>query len=111
MEARGVVWELADLVGTLALGVLLIALCYTHLPAGRRRLKLQLPGALFALVGCGALSFGFRMYVDHISNYTVLYGSIATIAMLLFWMYLVFYIVIAGGFINRSLQKHPKARG
>lgn len=103
--------ECADFVATFTVGVLLIAFCYTHLPAGRRRLKSQLPGALVALVGCSAISFGFRMYVDHVANYTVLYGSIATIAMLLFWMYLVSYIVVAGGFINRSLHKAPDVRG
>ncbi|MBO7675834.1 MAG: YihY/virulence factor BrkB family protein [Atopobiaceae bacterium] len=104
------VLEFADLVGTLTIGVLLIALCYTHLPAGHRRLKSQLPGAVCTLVGCGVLSFGFRLYVDHVSSYTVLYGSIATIAMLLFWMYLVFYIVIAGGFVNRILLEQPDVR-
>lgn len=104
------VLELVDLLATLTLGVLLIALCYTLLPAGNRRLKAQFPGAACALAGCGALSYGFRVYVDYMANYTVLYGSIATIAMFLFWMYLVFYIVIAGGFINRKLQEQPEPR-
>lgn len=104
LEVHNSVLELVDLVGTLAAGVLLFALCYTYLPAGQRRLKAQLPGAVCALVGCAALSFGFRVYVDHIANYTLLYGSIATVALLLFWMYLVFYIVMAGGFVNRYLH-------
>lgn len=102
-RAQGGVWEIADLIATLALGVLAIALCYTHLPAGRRRLKDQLPGAACALVGCGALTLGFRVYVDRIANYTLLYGSIATVALLLFWLYLLFYIIVAGGFLNRHL--------
>jgi len=105
LQEHDAVLEFADLVGTLAAGMLIIALCYTHLPAGSRRLKGQLPGAVFSLVGCGVLSIGFRVYVDRVANYTVLYGSIATVAMLLFWMYLVFYIVVAGGFVNRHLQE------
>ena len=57
----------------------------------------QLPGAVFGAVAWGALALGFRIYVEHFSNVTVLYGSIATIALLLMWMYFVSYIFIAGG--------------
>lgn len=99
--------ELVDSVSTLALGVLVLTLCYTYLPAGNRPFKEQLPGAVCAVVGGGILSFGFRLYVDNFSNFTVLYGSIATVALLLFWMYLVFYILLAGGFLNRYLHERP----
>ena len=103
--------ELADLIAILTAGMLMFALCYTFLPAGNRSFRAQLPGAACALAGCGALSFGFRVYVDHFSNFTVLYGSIATIALLLFWMYLVFYIVIACAFVNRYLHARATERG
>lgn len=43
---------------TVVAGVFALALCYTFLPAGNRRFAAQLPGAAFALVGCGALSLG-----------------------------------------------------
>lgn len=96
---------------TVVAGVFALALCYTFLPAGNRRFAAQLPGAAFALVGCGALSLGFRLYVDQFGNYTVLYGSLATVALLLFWMYLLFYILIAGVFLNHRLaQRQPSSR-
>ncbi len=82
-----------------------IAACYAFLPVGKRRLLTQLPGAICATIACGLLSFGFKIYVENFSNYTVVYGSIATVAMLLFWMYLTFYILLVGGFINYYLQK------
>lgn len=78
-------------------------LCYTYLPAGKRSLSSQLPGAVAATVACGVLSFGFRLYVDVFSSYTVLYGSIATVALLLVWIYLVSYILVTCGFLNRML--------
>ena len=65
---------------------------------------------MHSLIGCGLLSFGFRVYVDWFADYTVLYGSIAAIAMLLFWMYFVFFILVAGGFINRLAQRSWEAR-
>ena len=95
----------ANIAITVVAGVFALALCYTFLPAGNRRFVAQLPGAAFALVGCGALSFGFRLYVDQFGNYTLLYGSLATVALLLFWMYLLFCILIAGGFLNHRLAQ------
>ena len=100
---------LADIVNpvmTVALSILVLDLCYAYLPAGTRHLSTQLPGAVFGSVAWGALTLGFRIYVEHFSNVTVLYGSIATIALLLMWMYFVSYIFIAGGFLNRVWANH-----
>lgn len=88
----------------IAAAALTLTACYAFLPTGRRRFKSQLPGAICATIACSALSYGFRIYVDNYSNYTVVYGSIATVAILLFWMYLTFYVLLAGGFINHYLQ-------
>lgn len=93
----------------LVLGALILSACYAYLPAGMRRFRSQLPGAVLATLACGVFSFGFRLYVDHFGNYTVLYGSIATVALLLVWMYLVSYIIIICGFINRLLAEKREA--
>ena len=86
-------------------GVLIIDVCYAFLPAGKRRPKTQLPGAFFATLSCGVVAFGFRLYVDYFCNYDALYGSIGAVAMLLFWMYLAGYIIMAGAFVNRVLAE------
>ena len=101
--------EFLEAAALLIAGVLALALCYTWLPMGTRRFSAQLPGAACALIGCAVLSYGFRLYVDHLANYNVIYGSLATVAMLLFWMYLIFYVLIAGAFINRHLQERALA--
>lgn len=81
--------------------ILMLDLSYAFLPAGTRRLKTQLPGAIVASIGIVVLSFGFRIYVDFFGNYTLLYGSIATVALLLIWIYLVSFVLLIGAFINR----------
>lgn len=63
----------------------------------------QLPGALFATLACGVLSYGFHLYVDVFVDVNVLYGSIATVVLFLYWMYFIALILIIGGFINRLL--------
>lgn len=101
--------ELLEAAALLIAGTIVLALCYTWLPMGKRRFSAQLPGAVCALVGCSVLTFGFRLYVDHLADYNVIYGSLATVAMLLFWMYLIFYVLIAGAFVNRRLEDRRRA--
>ena len=101
--------EFLEAAALLVAGIVVLALCYTWLPMGKRRFSAQLPGAACALVGCSVLTFGFRFYVDHLADYNVIYGSLATVAMLLFWMYLIFYVLIAGAFVNRRLEERARA--
>lgn len=97
-----------DLIATMVLGTFGLAACYAFLPAERQRYAAQLPGALCSALACSVFTFGFYIYIDNFSNFTVLYGSIATVAVFLFWMYLVFNILLAGGFINHFLKDMRK---
>ena len=94
--------------GTFVLGTFAINVCYTFLPAGNRPFLAQLPGAALASVGGALFTLGFHIYVDHFSNFTVLYGSIATVALFLFWMYLTYYILLIGAFTNFHLAARAK---
>ena len=100
------VFNLLNTVAMAAVGILALGACYAYLPAGKRRFAAQLPGAILASLACGVLTVGFRVYVDNFCNFDALYGSIATVALFLFWMYLVSYIFIVGGFANRTLEDY-----
>lgn len=89
-----------------AFGVAAICGCYTHLPSGSRRFVQQLPGALLAFAACAVITLGFRVYVDNFCNFDALYGSIATVALFLFWLFIVSYVLIACAFLNHVLMKH-----
>lgn len=47
------------------------------------------PGALFSLVAWILVSLGFSFYVDNMARYSVLYGSLAAIIVLMLWLYIV----------------------
>ena len=93
----------------MAASVVALAACYAFLPCKPRRFAAQLPGAALASLLCGALTIGFHVYVDNFCNADALYGSIATVALFLFWMFLVAYILIAGAFMNRVLESRREA--
>jgi membrane protein len=89
-----------------ALCALMFALSYTFLPAGKRRFVRQVPGAILASAAWYVFSWGFRIYVDHSTKYTLFYGSLGTIVLFLFWMYCIILIVLVGGFFNRYRAEH-----
>ena len=100
---------LIDLVVSIVLGTLGITAFYAFIPAVKRPFVSQLPGALCATVACGIFSYIYYVYIDY-SGDTVLYGSIAPVVAYLVWMYLDFYILLAGGFINRMLEESRGGR-
>lgn len=92
-------------VDTVGFCIIVLTACYAYIPAGKRKLKTQLPGAVIASLSFFVLSLGFRLYVEHMSDSASIYGSLATVALFLYWLYLMSYIIIAGGLINRLLEK------
>lgn len=93
-----------------AAAIVIFALCYTHLPSGKRGFKSQLPGAVLTAVAMLVFSFGFRIYMSFSDRYTVIYGSLATVAIFLFWLYCVLLILLVGAFFNRCLQEYAEYR-
>ena len=84
----------------LVIGTGIFSLIYTFFPAGKRNFLRQIPGALFSAAAWLIFSFFFSLYINGPNRYTSFYGSLTTVAILLFWLYCCFYILLLGGFIN-----------
>lgn len=61
------------------------------------------PGALFSLVAWLFVSWAFSFYVDNMANYSVLYGSLAAIIVLMLWLYMVSMILLMGPQLNHTI--------
>jgi membrane protein len=71
------------------------------------------PGALAALLGWLLASYFFSCYVENIAAYSLLYGSIGAVIVLLMWLYLTATFLIMGAELNGtliSLHKERQAR-
>ena len=88
---------------TFAIVTLFFACLYTFVPTIRQRFVYQLPGALFACLVWGIFSGFFTMYVSRINSYSI-YGSLGTIIICLFWLYVGMYLLLMGAFINRFFK-------
>ena len=92
------------LVIMLALFILFFALLYKILPNRKAGFFEQLPGGVFASIGCYLFSFGFSMYIEWRNGRFDMYGSLTTLVLFMFWLYFVMYIVLIGMEINQWLK-------
>lgn len=81
---------------------------YKFVPKHKVKLKLQIPGAAFAAIGCYILSWVFSIYLDVFKNFSVIYGSLTSIMLLMIWVYWCMYIVLLGAEINALLKNARK---
>ena len=76
----------------------------------RRRWHWFTPGAAFgAFIWLGG-SFGFRIYLHFFNNYSVSYGSLGAVMILLIWLYLTGLACLVGAEINAEIE-HAGRRG
>ena len=61
------------------------------------------PGAVAALCSWLVFSLGFSFYVENIANYSVLYGALGGMVVLLLWLYATATVLIMGAEVNRAL--------
>jgi membrane protein len=91
-----------------------IGFIYKYAPAITKRWKLASPGAIFATFLVVLSTFAFSFYVNNFGSYNKVYGSIGTIMILMFLMYLNSLILLIGYELNvciHSLKAVAEERG
>lgn len=63
------------------------------------------PGAFVTVVLWGVTSALFSLYVRNLAQYATLYGNLATVAILLLWLWLLGMALIVGGEVNAELER------
>jgi membrane protein len=63
------------------------------------------PGSVFAAILWLGVSVGFRVYLQFVNNYTVIFGSLGAAAILLVWLYVTGLAFLIGGEINASIER------
>lgn len=99
------VWNILRFLLLGAMLLLLLTLLYLVAPGCVVSLREALPGALGSLVCWLCYTVGFSFYVEHMGNYSVVYGSIGAIIVLLIWLYATSVTIIMGAELNASLRK------
>ncbi len=84
---------------------LVILLVYAMLPAKHRTFKSQLPGTFLTCICWFAFSELFAFFIPRIYRASNLYGSLASVFLVLLWLRYIVMILFAGGVLNRTLEE------
>lgn len=84
--------------------VLAFASIYTFLPQRKLKFRKQLVGAVATALGWMGFSYLFSIYVDYIAKFSLLYGSLTAIVLLMFWIFFCIYMLLIGAEINKHIE-------
>lgn len=88
-----------------ALLALTFAVLYYWAPdCKKRRWHWLTPGGAVGIAGWLAASFGLRIYLHFFNNYTVTYGSLGAVIILLMWFYITGLMLLLGAEINSLIE-------
>ncbi len=79
---------------------IIIKVIYAYAPDKKRKNRVLNYGALFTTIGFIIGTKIYSMYVTHYASYTALYGSLASIVVLMIWIYFLSYIFTIGIALN-----------
>jgi membrane protein len=88
--------------------IFIFALIYKYSPniksGDTLSLKSTFPGAVFTSLSWIILSLIFSYYVSNFGRYSVTYGSLGGVIVLLVWLFISSIVIILGGEINATLK-------
>jgi membrane protein len=71
---------------------------------GKNKLSSFIPGSLFTVVVWTIISKAFNFYINNYANFSMIYGSIAGLFILMFWLKLISVSMILGSCINAEID-------
>jgi membrane protein len=88
-----------------ALLTLCFAVVYYWAPGVRkRRWRWLTPGGAVGILGWVLVSLGFRLYLHYFNFYSVTYGSLGAVIILLMWFYITGFMLLLGAEINSEIE-------
>ena len=100
------VWSRFVVLFLIILGLILVLYVLTTSHEGSRR---QFPGALVAAIGMAAISILFSWLFGRSAKYPLVYGSLASMILLMVWLNLLSYMIVIGSAVNQALfETRPK---
>lgn len=105
------VYSLAGVLISILADIILFFGAYLILPRGNSTWRSNIPGAILAGLLWEAAKRVFVLFgARYLSSSNLVYGSVATIVVLMVWMYISFLILFFGCYINVYYHKHIQAR-
>lgn len=89
---------------TLPVMTLVIVLTFTFLPAGKRKIRNQLPGSIFSSVMWILFTNAFGYFIKRFWKLSSVYGTLAAVFLASMWLKFIIMFLFYGASLNRALQ-------
>lgn len=93
---------------TLLIIYLNIKLIYTIAPSKNIKSEETTYGAAFTTIGWTLATIIFKIYINHFARYDIIYGNLASIIIMMVWMYFLSFIFVLGMAINVSRKEEQE---
>ena len=82
------------------------------MPKHKVTFKSQIYGGIFGAIALNIVSFIFSKYLDIFKGFSITYGSLTTLMLVMMWTYSCFYTVFLGAKLNQimSMRKNEKRK-
>jgi membrane protein len=108
-SAFKIAWNILQWPIALAFLLLTFDLIYYLAPNDHRpKRRFFTSGAIVAVVLWLLVSFGFRLYLHFFNSYSVTYGSLGALIVLMLWFYFGGLAILIGGEVNSELELRTK---
>ena len=74
----------------------ILVILYTYMPNTKMKVRDSVPGAVLSTFLWIIVTYGYSFYVNNFSNYDVIYGSLGGVIVLITWLYLSSWTILAG---------------
>ena len=81
-------------------------LLYKFMPKHKVTFKSQIPGAIFGAIALNVISFIFSKYLDIFKGFSITYGSLTTLMLIMMWTYSCFYSLFFGAELNKEISQN-----
>lgn len=103
-------WDVLRWVSSSVMFFVVFFVLYKLAPNKKMKENHVLYGTIFATVGWQLTSYGFSYYVETLGNYSLTYGSLGTVIVLMIWFYLSGIIITTGGVINAHFSERRQEK-
>ena len=98
-------FQVIALFAPILLAVIVYAVVYKILPYAKILWVDAITGAFFAALTFELMKFGFALFLTHTAFYKTVYGAFAIFPLALIWIYLTWWITLAGAVLVSNLPE------
>ena len=97
--------QIATELGFIFVTFVIFLFLYRFMPKHKVTFKSQIPGAIFGALALNIISFVFSKYLDIFKGFSITYGSLTTLMLVMMWTYSCFYSLFLGAELNKFIYK------